>query len=80
MFNSWVKIANENVDPRDIERLADMGQIEEMILMAEEELSLIPIMRENKPWDVPADHKIPITIRYGSPRGLVLLGFLTGPP
>lgn len=63
IFKERLKIAQENLDPRDIERLIDCGQIEELIIQGEKELSLIPDMRENKPWDVPPDHKINIIIR-----------------
>ena len=41
-----------------------MGQIEELIQAAEQELKLIPMMRLHKPWEVPPGKKIPITIRY----------------
>lgn len=63
IFKERLKIAQENLDPRDIERLIDCGQIEELIIQGEKELSLIPDMREHKPWDVPPDHKINIIIR-----------------
>ena len=35
-------------------------QIEEMIAMAEDELGLIPMMREFRPWEVPPGTKIPV--------------------
>ena len=34
-------------------------QLEQLIKQCEDELGLIPKMAEWKPWDVPADHKVP---------------------
>jgi len=38
------------------------GQLEELILHAQDELSLIPKMVEWKPWEVPEGHKIKMVV------------------
>ncbi|KAJ1801174.1 hypothetical protein LPJ59_000498 [Coemansia sp. RSA 2399] len=53
-----LKIAEENEDIASIEKLADAGQIEELISQAQEEIKLISKMAEWKAWE-PLEEQIP---------------------
>jgi hypothetical protein len=61
---SWrLSLGEKYLDPRDIEREVDCGQIEELITQSEDELELIPQMAKTRPWDVDPKRKIPIVVR-----------------
>eukprot|EP00429_Kryptoperidinium_foliaceum_P127025 CAMPEP_0176332424 /NCGR_PEP_ID=MMETSP0121_2-20121125/77065_1 /TAXON_ID=160619 /ORGANISM="Kryptoperidinium foliaceum, Strain CCMP 1326" /LENGTH=158 /DNA_ID=CAMNT_0017675313 /DNA_START=15 /DNA_END=491 /DNA_ORIENTATION=- len=55
MVEQWFtyisKVVNENEDIRKIEDEIDLGQIEEVILMAKDELKLIDYYYEEKGWE-----------------------------
>ena len=63
MARNRLKVATEEHDWRRIEeRLGSTLHVEEIIDEMEDELTLIPKAREARIWDVPADHKIKVTI------------------
>ncbi|KAJ1666958.1 hypothetical protein EV178_001872 [Coemansia sp. RSA 1646] len=53
-----LKIAEENEDVAEIEKLADAGQIEELISQAQDEIKLISKMAEWRAWE-PLEDQIP---------------------
>ncbi len=55
-----LQVCRDHEDIETIELKFSPFQIEEMIVRAEDELELIPMMREWKPWDVPAGTQIPV--------------------
>ncbi|KAL6068820.1 NADH dehydrogenase [ubiquinone] 1 alpha subcomplex subunit 5, mitochondrial [Balamuthia mandrillaris] len=63
LFKERLQIVQENEDVEQIEEIIGLGVIEELIIEAQNELSLIPDMLKVKPWDVPENHKIPIVQR-----------------
>jgi len=50
-------------DIEAIETKIDCGQIEELIMQAEDELELIPVMASWKPWEDVPDREIPFFIQ-----------------
>jgi len=54
--NYRLSICETETDPEVIERKIMQGQVEELIEQAEDELNLIPLMAEWKPWVVPEGH------------------------
>ncbi|CAM6020013.1 unnamed protein product [Sphagnum balticum] len=55
-----LKVCMEEEDWEKIEEKIQGGQVEELIVQAQDELQLIPKMAEWKPWDVPEDYKVEI--------------------
>lgn len=51
IFGRFLKTCQENEDEETIEDILEMGQLEEMIEQAHEELELIDIYKENKVWE-----------------------------
>uniref|UniRef100_K3WST9 NADH dehydrogenase [ubiquinone] 1 alpha subcomplex subunit 5 n=1 Tax=Globisporangium ultimum (strain ATCC 200006 / CBS 805.95 / DAOM BR144) TaxID=431595 RepID=K3WST9_GLOUD len=51
--NYRLKVTLENEDEHVIEKEINMGQLEELIEQAEDELSVIPVYLENKLWEPP---------------------------
>ncbi|KAL0490087.1 NADH dehydrogenase [ubiquinone] 1 alpha subcomplex subunit 5, mitochondrial [Acrasis kona] len=51
-FRFFQKVISENDDYEVVEHLINRGQVEQLILMYEDELELIPKMAEWKPWEV----------------------------
>jgi len=58
LTNYRLGVCQNHEDPHTIETTILQGQLEELIAAAEEELKLIPQMKEWAPWDVPTDHVI----------------------
>ncbi|QDZ22165.1 hypothetical protein HOP50_07g47050 [Chloropicon primus] len=58
MANERLAVVSKDISPEQMEDEIGQGQLEELILHAKDELSLIPKMAEWKPWDVPKGHKI----------------------
>jgi NADH dehydrogenase (ubiquinone) 1 alpha subcomplex subunit 5 len=54
-----LNVLDANPSDPAVEEVLD-AHMEELILEAKEELSLLPIMADTKPWDVPADHAVPV--------------------
>jgi NADH dehydrogenase (ubiquinone) 1 alpha subcomplex subunit 5 len=55
-----LKVCTEEEDWEKIEEKIQGGQVEELIVQAQDELQLIPKMAEWKPWEVPEDYKVEI--------------------
>ncbi|KAH7281291.1 hypothetical protein KP509_36G039500 [Ceratopteris richardii] len=55
-----LKVCEEEQEWEKIEQRINGGQVEELIVMAKDELMLMDKMKEWKPWEVPEDHKIEI--------------------
>lgn len=53
-----LKAVDSEASDEEVEEQFTM-QLEQLIKQCEDELGLIPKMAEWKPWDVPADHKVP---------------------
>eukprot|EP00163_Fabomonas_tropica_P007282 TRINITY_DN16_c1_g2_i3.p1 TRINITY_DN16_c1_g2~~TRINITY_DN16_c1_g2_i3.p1 ORF type:complete len:158 (+),score=36.53 TRINITY_DN16_c1_g2_i3:27-476(+) len=51
MYTTGVVVSNKNI--RDIEEIINCGEIEELIEQAKDEIHLIPLMAEWKPWEAP---------------------------
>eukprot|EP01080_Neovahlkampfia_damariscottae_P007471 gene7471-11795_t len=51
-FNFFKKVILENEDYEKVEEIINRGQVEELIMMIEDELQVIPKMREHEPWVV----------------------------
>mmetsp|Transcript_20134 Transcript_20134/g.27877 ORF Transcript_20134/g.27877 Transcript_20134/m.27877 type:complete len:146 (+) Transcript_20134:128-565(+) len=58
--NYRLQVCKDNTDLQAIEDAIMQGQVEELIDIAKDELSLIPRMIERKPWIIPEGH----TIKY----------------
>ncbi|GBF95948.1 NADH:ubiquinone oxidoreductase 18 kDa subunit [Raphidocelis subcapitata] len=54
-----LKVLEANDSDAAVEEVLD-AHLEELILEAREEINLVPIMAEQKPWDVPADSQTPV--------------------
>ncbi|CAL0303351.1 unnamed protein product [Lupinus luteus] len=52
-----LKVCQEEEDWEDIEKKLGCGQVEELIEEAQDELKLISLMNEWKPWGVPDDYE-----------------------
>lgn len=59
--NYRLSVVNDNEDIDKIESILNVGQIQEVIEQAEDELELIPHMAEWKPWQLHDDEK-PVNI------------------
>jgi len=53
-----LKVCEENEKISEIERIIDTAQIEELIEMAQDEINMIPVLRETRPWEAPKNHRI----------------------
>merc|ERR1712072_21107 len=62
MANERLAVVSKDISPEQMEEEIGQGQLEELILHAKDELSLIPKMAEWKPWDVPEGHKIKLVV------------------
>ncbi|WZN64857.1 subunit 5 of NADH dehydrogenase [ubiquinone] 1 alpha subcomplex [Chloropicon roscoffensis] len=62
MANQRLEVVSKDISPEQMEEEIGQGQLEELILHARDELSLIPKMAEWKPWDVPEGHKIKMVV------------------
>ncbi|KAJ3276072.1 ndufa5, NADH-ubiquinone oxidoreductase subunit [Terramyces sp. JEL0728] len=51
LFNKRIEFIEKTEDLKKIEDEFQLGQMEELIEQAQEELKLIKIMEENKPWE-----------------------------
>jgi NADH dehydrogenase (ubiquinone) 1 alpha subcomplex subunit 5 len=51
-FKHFRQVVQNNTDYEIVEDLINRGQVEELIMMFEDELQLIPMMVEWKPWEV----------------------------
>jgi hypothetical protein len=49
-FKFFQKVLHENDDYEVVEEIINRGQVEEMIMMFEDELEIIPFMAREKPW------------------------------
>lgn len=54
-----LKVLEANDSDAAAEEVLD-SHLEELILEAREELNLVPILAEQRPWDVPSDHATPV--------------------
>lgn len=57
-----LQVCQEEEDWEKIEQRINGGQVEELIVIAKDELTLIDKMKEWKPWEVPEGHKVEIEI------------------
>lgn len=57
-----LQVCQEEQDWEKIEERINGGQVEELIVMAKDELTLIDKMKEWKPWEVPEGYKVEIEI------------------
>ncbi|KAI8469638.1 MAG: mitochondrial NADH:ubiquinone oxidoreductase 18 kDa subunit [Monoraphidium minutum] len=71
-----LKVLDANESDAAVEEVLD-SHLEELILECREELNLVPIMGEYKPWDVPADYQVPV---YDYVSADTVLGGSTTPP
>ena len=62
LTNERLAVISKDISPEEMEEEIGAGQLEELILQAKDELSLIPKMAEWKPWDVPEGHKIKLVV------------------
>uniref|UniRef100_A0A7S2Z7E0 NADH dehydrogenase [ubiquinone] 1 alpha subcomplex subunit 5 n=1 Tax=Chloropicon laureae TaxID=464258 RepID=A0A7S2Z7E0_9CHLO len=62
MANERLEVVSKDIPPEQMEEEIGAGQLEELILQAKDELSLIPKMAEWKPWVVPEGHKIKMVV------------------
>ncbi len=51
-FRYFQKVVVENEDYEAVEELIDRGQVEELIMLFEDELTLIPLMSQWKAWEI----------------------------
>ncbi|GAQ81908.1 NADH-ubiquinone oxidoreductase 1 alpha subcomplex subunit 5 [Klebsormidium nitens] len=58
--NYRLKVCQEEEEHDRIEQRIGCGQVEELIEQANDELELIPVMVESKPWEVPEGYKVEI--------------------
>mmetsp|Transcript_602 Transcript_602/g.1649 ORF Transcript_602/g.1649 Transcript_602/m.1649 type:complete len:169 (-) Transcript_602:387-893(-) len=54
-----LKVCKENESDGAVEEVLD-AHLEELIKECKEEIRLIPMMQNSKPWDVPADHMVAV--------------------
>ncbi|KAG1668823.1 hypothetical protein FOA52_004917 [Chlamydomonas sp. UWO 241] len=54
-----LKVCGENESDGAVEEVLD-AHLEELIQECKDEIRLIPLMQSNKPWDVPAEHAVPV--------------------
>nr|7ARC_V Chain V, B13 [Polytomella sp. Pringsheim 198.80]7ARD_V Chain V, B13 [Polytomella sp. Pringsheim 198.80] len=54
-----LKVCGENNSDAAIEEVLD-AHLEELIAESKEELRILPVLLESKPWDVPADYSAPV--------------------
>merc|ERR1711934_629615 len=62
MAKERLSVVEKDISPEQMEDEIGCGQLEELILHAQDELSLIPKMVEWKPWEVPEGHKIKMVV------------------
>eukprot|EP00195_Chlamydomonas_chlamydogama_P012220 CAMPEP_0202900280 /NCGR_PEP_ID=MMETSP1392-20130828/10841_1 /ASSEMBLY_ACC=CAM_ASM_000868 /TAXON_ID=225041 /ORGANISM="Chlamydomonas chlamydogama, Strain SAG 11-48b" /LENGTH=166 /DNA_ID=CAMNT_0049586637 /DNA_START=82 /DNA_END=582 /DNA_ORIENTATION=+ len=54
-----LKVCEQNESDAAIEEVLD-AHLEELIKECHEEVRLLPLIKENKPWDVPAEYTVPV--------------------
>lgn len=57
--NYRLKVLEANESNQAVEEVLD-AHMEELILECKEELNILPIMADTKPWNVSADHVVPV--------------------
>jgi len=58
VYQYWLNVARHHTDEAEIERIINRGQMEELLEMAKDDISVIPKMAVWKPWEVPEGHMI----------------------
>lgn len=57
--NYRLKVLEQNESDQAVEEVLD-AHMEELVLECKEELNVLPILADTKPWDVPAEHQVPV--------------------
>lgn len=63
-FKFFQSVIQKHDDYEMVESIIDRGQVEQLIIMFEDELELIPVMAENKPWIVTEDSALEAKEHY----------------
>jgi len=54
--------ANRSISDAECERLLGRGHLEQVLLLVEDQIKLLPVMRDHKVWEMPKGHKL--EVRY----------------